>query len=77
MASILVMIAVTLTAVMDTSMPSLTGVSQMANSTMYNTFASFNAASLISILPIILIAVILIVIIVAAFSLFRASGAAE
>ena len=71
-------IAVTISATVNTSMPGLTGVSGMANQTLYNVYSSaYNGLSLVTILPVILIAVVIIALIIGAFSLFRASGAAE
>ena len=77
-ASILVAIAVTISATANTSMPVLTGVSGMANQTLYNVYSSaYNGLSFETIIPVVLIAVVVIALIIGAFSLFRASGAAE
>jgi uncharacterized membrane protein len=71
-------IGVTTLAVVDKSMPSLTGVAGMANQTMYSaTYSAFNALNLGSIIVIVLVAAVINALIVGAFRFFALSGAAE
>jgi hypothetical protein len=77
-ASVLLVIGVTVFAVVDKSMPALTGVAGMANNTMNSVFASaYNGLNLLTLLPIVLFAVLIIALIVGAFRFFALSGAAE
>jgi hypothetical protein len=73
-----VAIAITLVATFNTSMPSLTGTAQMANTTLYSvTSAAYNGLSLWTVLPLVLVAAAIIALIMGSFMLLRSSGAAE
>jgi hypothetical protein len=78
LATVLAAIGITVIATLNTSMPSLTGTAQMANTTLYGiTSAAYNGLSLWTILPVVLIAAVIIALIIGSFMTLRASGAAE
>ena len=76
--SILLVVGVTVLAVVDKSMPELTGIAGMANSTMYITaYEAFNLSSPLAIIVLTVIVLTVIILIVGAFRLFRNSGVAD
>lgn len=73
--SLLFAIGITVLAVVEEDMPSLTGYAQSANSTMYLTFSNvYSGFSLSTVIPVICIVAVVVSLFVGSFVYFRKSG---
>lgn len=75
----MIAVSVTVVASLSKDMPALTGVTGMANTTLYGTVTavSYNGLNLMTVLPLVLIAVAILAAIVGSFMFLRGSGACE
>jgi hypothetical protein len=74
--SAIAVIGMPIISVMSPNMPSLTGYSQMANTTMYSTVAAaYNAFELATVVPIVVIGAVICILLMAAFRYGHQAGA--